>query len=92
MNTKENRNRAKNKSQRFNRPRRLKFESKPSQCSWCGSERIAIVIGGMQVYIPELEEGLDNQSFNLIDCEMDSNEPSWHCTECGAKYFRSCDY
>lgn len=93
MDTSENRKRSMNKATtNFNYPKKLKFESKPSQCSWCGSERIAIVIGGMQVYIPELEKGLDNQYFKAVECERDSNEPSWHCTECGANYFRSCKF
>lgn len=68
--------------------RELKSKNKPTVCPWCGSQRIAIVIGGMPVYIPEMEEDLDNGESYNHDMPKGTNAPSWQCTECGAQFFR----
>ncbi len=44
-------------------------------------------MGGMPVYIPELEDVLsagktESQRLSRRD------DPSWQCTECGAQFFR----
>ncbi len=72
----------------FDQGRQLKSEHKPSTCPWCGSRRIAIVLGGMPVYIPELENDLDSGQSETGNGSNAKNTPSWQCTECGAQFFR----
>lgn len=69
--------------------RQLKSNQKPSACPWCGSQRIAIFISGMPVYIPELENELDNGETDMNGLPKASNDPNWQCTECGAQFFRA---
>ena len=66
----------------------LKSENKPTTCPWCGSHRIAIVLGGMPVYIPEMERELDNGEAHIVDGSGSTSDPKWQCTECGAQFFR----
>ena len=66
----------------------LKSKNKPSICPWCGSHRIAIVLGGMPVYIPEMESELDNGDSDIVSGSNISTEPNWQCTECGAQFYR----
>jgi hypothetical protein len=73
---------------RSRQERTLKSKNKPSECPWCGSHRIAIVLGGMPVYIPEMESELDNGETNIGGGANVSSEPNWQCTECGAQFFR----
>ena len=68
--------------------RNLKAKFKPSSCPWCGSQRIAIFLAGMPVYIPELEDELDSGTIDFSEKQTDNNGPSWQCTECGAQFFR----
>ena len=68
--------------------RHLKANFKPSSCPWCGSQRIAIYLAGMPVYIPELEEELDNGALDFSEEKSEKSGPSWQCTECGAQFFR----
>ncbi len=68
--------------------RALKSQNKPSNCPWCGSRRIAIVLGGMPVYIPEMEEELADGDSAIVEQPGDQAAPSWQCTECGAQFFR----
>ncbi len=68
--------------------RHLKANFKPSSCPWCGSQRIAIFLAGMPVYIPELEDELDSGAIDFSDEQAEQNGPSWQCTECGAQFFR----
>lgn len=72
----------------FHQDRKLKSKHKPSNCPWCGSHRIAIVLGGMPVYIPELEQELDDGRADAVKSPNGERQPSWQCTECGAKFFR----
>ena len=72
----------------FQQDRTLKSKNKPSVCPWCGSHRIAIVLGGMPVYIPELEKELADGEKPIADSPSAGNEPSWQCTECGAQFYR----
>ena len=72
----------------FLQDRKLKSQKKPSACPWCGSHRIAIVLGGMPVYIPELENELDNGQRHENELPGTISDPSWQCTECGAQFFR----
>lgn len=69
--------------------RHLKANAKPSSCPWCGSQRIAIFMAGMPVYIPELENELDSGAIDFSEGNTENNGPSWQCTECGAQFFRS---
>ena len=64
----------------------LKSKKKPSTCPWCGSHRIAIVLAGMPVYIPEMESELDNGQEHISP--QSGSDPSWQCTECGAQFYR----
>ncbi len=72
----------------FKQDRKLKSKKKPSVCPWCGSHRIAIVLGGMPVYIPEMEKELDKGETSIVDLPSAKHDPSWQCTECGAQFFR----
>ena len=66
----------------------LKANHKPSSCPWCGSQRIAIFLAGMPVYIPELEEELDTSAMTHSEEQAENSDPSWQCTECGAQFYR----
>jgi hypothetical protein len=68
--------------------RQLKANHKPSSCPWCGSERIAIFLAGMPVYIPELEDELDSGAVKISEEQAEQSDPSWQCTECGAQFYR----
>ena len=72
--------------------RQLKSVSKPSTCPWCGSRRIAILLGGMPVYIPELENELDQSETDMHGLPKSDRNPTWQCTECGAQFFRKLRY
>ena len=72
----------------FEQERRLKAKQKPSNCPWCGSQRIAIVMGGMPVYIPELENELDQSQTDMNGLPKITTDPNWQCTECGAQFYR----
>jgi DNA-directed RNA polymerase subunit RPC12/RpoP len=72
----------------LNLERKLKSASKPPACPWCNSRRIAIVLGGMPVYIPELESELDNSETSIHGLPKSNGDPTWQCTECGAQFFR----
>ncbi len=72
----------------FQQDRTLKSKNKPSNCPWCGSHRIAIVLGGMPVYIPELENELADGDRTVGDPPDTHTDPAWQCTECGAQFFR----
>jgi hypothetical protein len=68
----------------------LKSRAKPTTCPWCGSHRIAIILDGMPVYIPEFENELaeGQKHMNPNDSPRHRSQPSWQCTECGAHFYR----
>lgn len=66
---------------------KLHARQKPICCPWCGSEKIATVINGMPVFIPELESALDSGGFTGGGCRV-ADEPAWQCTECYAQFYR----
>jgi predicted RNA-binding Zn-ribbon protein involved in translation (DUF1610 family) len=68
--------------------RKLKSRNKPSSCPWCGSNRIAIVLAGMPVFIPELEGELDRGAMAFVGHDKGQRGAAWQCTECGAQFFR----
>lgn len=67
---------------------RLKSRKKPETCPWCGSNRIAIVLAGMPVFIPELESELDRGAMAFGDRHQGHRDAAWQCTECGAQFDR----
>jgi hypothetical protein len=81
-------NAAPQKQDAFAQDRTLKSKNKPANCPWCGSHRIAIVLGGMPVYIPEFEKELDEGQAGAHAVSNSPAQPSWQCTECGAQFFR----
>ncbi len=46
------------------------------------------MLGGMPVYIPEMERELDNGDIQMGCTTESCGEPNWQCTECGAQFFR----
>jgi hypothetical protein len=70
--------------------RMLKSRTKPTICPWCGSQRIAIILDGMPVYIPEFENELaEGQNHMRSNAQSrHASQPSWQCTECGAHFYR----
>ena len=67
---------------------RMKTPQKPQRCPWCGSMKIAIMLNGMPIFIPELEQDLDNGGLALGNSDSSENEPAWQCTDCCAQFFR----
>ena len=58
------------------------------RCPWCGSEKIALLLSGMPVFIPELENALDGGGIAIGSLKSGRDEPAWQCTDCCAQFFR----
>jgi hypothetical protein len=51
--------------------------------------KIALMLNGMPVFFPELEQALDDGSGLVIGSGRgDTDGPAWQCTECYAQFFR----
>ncbi|MEE4263284.1 MAG: hypothetical protein V2I56_11375 [Desulfobacteraceae bacterium] len=67
---------------------KMQAREKPKNCPWCGSNKIALLLRGMPVFLPELEYALDGGGIAIGNLPSDSDEPAWQCTECYAQFFR----
>ena len=67
---------------------KMRTRRKPSHCPWCGSVKIALLLRGMPVFIPELESALDNGGIAIGSFKNRSDDPAWQCTDCCAQFFR----
>lgn len=67
---------------------KMRARNKPSQCPWCGSVKIALLLSGMPVFIPELEDVLDG-GIAIGGLSSGGDMPAWQCTDCCAQFFRS---
>ena len=67
---------------------KIQAREKPKSCPWCGSQKIALLLRGMPVFIPELEHALDGGGIAIGNLPSDSDEPAWQCTDCYAQFFR----
>jgi len=67
---------------------KMQAREKPQSCPWCGSKKIALLLRGMPVFLPELEHALDGGGIGIGNLKSDSEEPAWQCTECYAQFFR----
>ncbi|MEE4264880.1 MAG: hypothetical protein V2I56_19505 [Desulfobacteraceae bacterium] len=68
---------------------KMQAREKPKSCPWCGSKKIALLLRGMPVFIPELEQALDGGGIAIGNLPSDSDEPAWQCTDCYAQFFRN---
>lgn len=66
---------------------KLRTRYKPSRCPWCGSEKIALMLNGMPVFIPELEGALEGDGIGNRS-RRENEQPAWQCTECYAQFYR----
>jgi hypothetical protein len=66
---------------------KMQAREKPKSCPWCGSKKIALLLGGMPIFLPELEHALDGGGIAIGNLR-DSEEPAWQCTKCYAQFFR----
>ena len=72
----------------FDQTMKLPTREKPSHCPWGGSTKIAFLLRGMPVFLPELESALDGGGL-VIGSRVGGEEgPTWQCTECYAQFFR----
>ncbi len=67
---------------------KMRTTRKPSHCPWCGSAKIALLLSGMPVFIPELENALDGGGIAIGSFKNRSDGPAWQCTDCCAQFFR----
>jgi hypothetical protein len=67
---------------------KIRTHQKPSNCPWCGSTKIALLLSGMPVFIPELENALDGGGIAIGSFNSGSEGPAWQCTDCCAQFFR----
>jgi len=67
---------------------KMRTRRKPSQCPWCGSAKIALLLSGMPVFLPELETALDGGGIAIGNLGKEGDAPAWQCTECCAQFFR----
>jgi len=67
---------------------KLRTAEKPRHCPWCGSDKIALLLSGMPVFIPELENALDDGGIAIGNLEKGADQPAWQCTDCCAQFFR----
>jgi len=67
---------------------KMRTREKPHSCPWCGSEKIAILLSGMPVFIPELDNALDGGGVAIGSLNSGNDEPAWQCTDCCAQFFR----
>ena len=67
---------------------KMRTQRKPSQCPWCGSAKIALLLSGMPVFLPELENALDGGGIAIGNLGKEGDGPAWQCTECCAQFFR----
>ena len=67
---------------------KIRTPRKPSQCPWCGSAKIALLLSGMPVFLPEMENALDGGGIALGNQGKEGDAPAWQCTECCAQFFR----
>ena len=61
---------------------------KPTQCPWCGSTKIALLLSGMPVFIPDLDSDLDSGGIAIGNPKKRDNAPAWQCTGCFAQFYR----
>lgn len=61
---------------------------KPTQCPWCGSTKIALLLSGMPVFIPDLDNDLDSGGIAIGNPKNRANAPAWQCTGCFAQFYR----
>jgi hypothetical protein len=67
---------------------KMRTSEKPTHCPWCGSAKIALLLSGMPVFIPELEQALDGGGIALGNLSSGGDTPAWQCTDCCAQFFR----
>ena len=67
---------------------KMRTSEKPHNCPWCGSAKIALLLSGMPVFIPELENALDGGGIAIGSLKQHNDEPAWQCTDCCAQFFR----
>jgi hypothetical protein len=67
---------------------KMQAHEKPKSCPWCGSTKIALLLRGMPVFLPEMEQALDGGGIAFGNLKADSEEPAWQCTDCYAQFFR----
>ncbi|MGD9331230.1 MAG: hypothetical protein PVJ53_07950 [Desulfobacterales bacterium] len=73
----------------FDQTMKMRMNAKPNRCPWCASTRIAILLNGMPVYIPELQKALDTGGAAIGRSNPGCEEPAWQCTDCCAHFFRA---
>ena len=73
----------------FDKSMKMRMQEKPVNCPWCASAKIALILNGMPVFIPELENELDAGAIAIGNPDHDREEPAWQCTDCGAHFFRA---
>jgi hypothetical protein len=67
---------------------KMRTHEKPGHCPWCGSAKIALLLSGMPVFLPELENALDGGGIAIGSLNSGGDAPAWQCTECCAQFFR----
>jgi hypothetical protein len=67
---------------------KLRTSEKPAKCPWCGADKIALLLSGMPVFLPEMETALDDGGIAIGGLEKGNDQPAWQCTECCAQFFR----
>ena len=60
---------------------------KRSQCSVCGSTRIARILYGLPDFADKgLQRDVDSERVILGGCIVFEDSPVWHCWNCGAEW------
>jgi len=67
---------------------KMRTHRKPSHCPWCGSTKIALLLRGMPVFIPEMENALDGGGIAVGSFNNQNDGPAWQCTDCCAQFYR----
>ncbi len=70
---------------------KIRTTEKPLNCPWCGSGKIAMLLNGMPVFLPELENALDDGGIAIGSLKEGHDQAAWQCTECGAQFFRASE-
>lgn len=59
---------------------------KPSKCPSCDSNDIALILWGLPLGTPELDEALKKREIILGGCCVGIDDPKWECNNCSFRW------
>lgn len=67
---------------------RYEYKTKPKNCPFCGSEKIANILYGYPVISEELNNDINSRRVVLGGCVITGDDPSWQCVVCKTPFYK----